>query len=426
MSDVHPNNARPLSTVAEAWAYVAERALCHAPIGAVGLELEGHLVDRRDLARRVSWAEITRLRDGVPDLPGGSALTVEPGGQLELSTPPARDLSGAVASLRADEAVLQRHLRADGYGLAFVGVDPLRRAEIVNPSPRYAVMARYFDQVGCGPAGLVIMTSSAGLQLNVEAGPPSQWAERLARLDRLAPVLAAMSACSPMAAGGAGGATSMRQQAWLAIDPTRTSSVGWGSDPAAAWADYALSASLMLIRSSPGGGAEERTKHAHGAFVSAPRAFSFADWIASPERIGRAPSIVDLDYHLTTLFPPVRPRGFLELRFLDAVPSRWWPGLVALAGTLLDHPVAAASAQELLTDLRPEWTRVVESGLRDPHLRSVVHECAALAVRHAPPDLRSEAAAYAELLAAGRTPGDLLQAAARGDGRRLLQAALGA
>ena len=60
-----------------------------------------------------------------------------------------------------------------------------------------------------------------------------------------------------------------------------------------------------------------------------------------------APTLADLDYHLTTLFPPVRPRGYVEIRCIDALPDRWWPALAALTAVLIDDPIAADRAAEL-------------------------------------------------------------------------------
>jgi len=79
---------RPLASIAAAREHAAKAALARSQVGAVGLELELHLVDRARPSRRISWPEIGALLSSVPPLPGGSAVTVEPGGQLELSTPP--------------------------------------------------------------------------------------------------------------------------------------------------------------------------------------------------------------------------------------------------------------------------------------------------------------------------------------------------
>src|SRR5690349_11954593 len=79
-----------------AYAHVAAGALSAGSGGQVGLELEYHLVDVGDPARRPGWPAVQALLAGLPQLPGGSRVTVEPGGQLELSTPPALGVAAAV------------------------------------------------------------------------------------------------------------------------------------------------------------------------------------------------------------------------------------------------------------------------------------------------------------------------------------------
>ncbi|MEQ4548802.1 glutamate-cysteine ligase family protein, partial [Nocardioides kribbensis] len=78
--------------VAAAAAYVAAQALADGPVGRVGLELELHLVDLARPAERVAWADVMALVAAMPAMPSGSSVTLEPGGQLELSTPPHADV----------------------------------------------------------------------------------------------------------------------------------------------------------------------------------------------------------------------------------------------------------------------------------------------------------------------------------------------
>ena len=86
--------------------HVASGALRSSPLGPVGLELEGHLVDLDAPGRRVPWTRIRAVVDALPPLPGGSLVSLEPGGQVELSGPPAQGVATAVARLRADRRVL--------------------------------------------------------------------------------------------------------------------------------------------------------------------------------------------------------------------------------------------------------------------------------------------------------------------------------
>src|SRR6476646_3124951 len=213
----------------------------------VGLELELHLVDLAAPLHRPDWTTVESLVAGLPAMPGGSSVTVEPGGQVELSTPPLPDVVAAVAALRADRAVLAAGLAALGFGAAALGTDPAREARRTNPHPRYAAMERYFDAAGCGGPGRAMMTSTAALQVNLDAGPPQGWAARVGLLRALAPVLVAVSAASAYLAGRASGWHSMRQQTWSGIDPGRSEPVPPGP-PGERWAAYALAAPVMMVR----------------------------------------------------------------------------------------------------------------------------------------------------------------------------------
>ena len=112
---------------------VTRAALRPRPPGPVGLELEGHLVDLRRPAERVPWARIGAVVDALPPLPGGSRVTLEPGGQVELSGPPGDDVAAAVAALRADAAALRAGLAAERLGLALLGADPAAAGRTGQP-----------------------------------------------------------------------------------------------------------------------------------------------------------------------------------------------------------------------------------------------------------------------------------------------------
>src|SRR5205085_3846560 len=116
------------------------------------------------------------------------------------------------------------------------------------------------------------------------------------------PALAAAFANSPVVCGAAAGWRSTRLRTWWAVDPGRTRAVV-GADPETAWVDYALDAGVMLIRES-----EDR-------FVPIVRPFPLRAWIEQGHELG-CPTADDVASHLTTLFPPIRPRRCLELRSL--------------------------------------------------------------------------------------------------------------
>ena len=97
--------------------HIGGGCLREGPIGRVGLELEAHCVDLSDPLRRPGWAELTDAVASVPELPGGSVITIEPGGAIELSGPPLDGALSAIAAMRADQTVLRAALRRRGLGL---------------------------------------------------------------------------------------------------------------------------------------------------------------------------------------------------------------------------------------------------------------------------------------------------------------------
>ncbi len=387
---------RAIRSVSAARGYVASQALTPSPVGRVGLELEFHLVDLRRPGQRVSWPDLCARLAVVPAMPAGSGVTVEPGGQLELSTPPLADLVSAVAGLRRDRRALADELSDAQLGLACLGADPARPAQRLSPLSRYAAMERHFDAGGFGDAGRGMMCATAALQINLDAGPRSGWSARVSGIHRLGPVLVALSGCSPLLAGRQSGWRSMRQQVWGEIDQARCGPLLEGAHPEEEWASYALSAPVMMVRDP-----------VSAESVPVLERVPFAVWASGARLLaGRAATLDDLDYHLTTLFPPVRPRGFLEIRCLDAVPDRWWPALVALTVTLIDDEVAADQAAEACEPAAGWWTAEAGHGLADPVLARAAGRCAEIAAARCPPELRPEVQAYAEMVTRRRTPGD--------------------
>ncbi|WP_448611005.1 ergothioneine biosynthesis glutamate--cysteine ligase EgtA [Geodermatophilus sp. URMC 60] len=387
-------------------AHVAGTALRPGPVGSVGLELEAHLVDLDAPTSRVPWQRIRHLVDALPALPGGSRVTLEPGGQVELSTPPYPGVAPAVTALRADRDVLAAALATERLAVAPVGADPLRPPARVCPAPRYAAMEQHFAAVGCAEAGTAMMSGTAALQVNLDAGPCAGWSERVSLAHQLGPTLVAVAGCSPLAGGRPTGWVSQRQRVWGDLDQARCGPLLGGADPCGEWAEYALTAPVMLVRDPAGDGA-----------VPVRDRVRFTDWVTGDVRLGgRAPTTADLDYHLTTLFPPVRPRGYLEIRYLDAAPEPWWPALAAVTTVLLDDPVAAGHAAAATVPVAAAWDRAARAGLADPALHAAARACLAAACVAVPAALRPEVEALADLVDRGRCPGDALLDTARAGG----------
>ncbi|MFF0269322.1 glutamate-cysteine ligase family protein [Kribbella sp. NPDC004536] len=190
---------------------------------------------------------------------GSPYVSFEPGGQLELSLPPAPD---PVRDLRRATAGLRRRL--DGITLRPIPVDPRADVPLQLTSPRYVAMQRHFDRIG--PSGRVMMRRTASTQICLDWWPGRAGLEQWRVLNLAGPSLAARFN------------RSTRLATWQAVDPARTAfddRLLHGDDPVTAYTAFAAGATV---------------------FVDGPAG------------------------HLSTLFPPVRPRGtYLEVRFLDAL-----------------------------------------------------------------------------------------------------------
>lgn len=311
--------------------------------GLVGAETEWFVVDRRDPACHVPVGRLRAVMEAAGPLPGGSRITYEPGGQLELSSLPLPGIAAAHAALAEDVAHVGRHLGCEGLALDGRGTDD-RPALFQLDEGRYRCMRAYF-----GEAGLAMMCGTASLQVCLDIGANEKDALRRWRLaNALGPVLVAAFANSPGPPG-----RSSRQLIWATLDPGRTAPVR-GDDPVAAWADYALDARVMLLREG---------------WVADP-GMTFREWLATG-----TPSVDDLAYHLSTLFPPVRPQGWLELRMIDALPDPYWAVPIAVAAALIDDPLAADAAAEAAEPAADRWRQAARDALTDPVLARAARRC---------------------------------------------------
>lgn len=384
-----------LSGAADAADYIAARCLSDAPLGRVGLEIEAHCFDPADPLRRPGWSEIGAVLESLPALPGASRVTVEPGGAVELSSPPLKGAVAAIEAMAADQTVLRSAFAEAGLGLVSLGADPLRPAGRVNPGARYAAMEQFFAASHTGSAGAAMMTSTASVQLNLDAGPRAGWVDRVRLAHALGPTMVAIAANSPLLGGEFSGWRSTRQRVWSRLDSARCGPVLGldGTDPAADWARYALTAPVMLV-------------HAPEA-ISVSRFVPFAHWADGRVMLGdRRAGIADLDYHLTTLFPPVRPRGWLEIRYLDSLGDALWPAVVFTLATLLDDPVAADAAAEAVGPVATAWDVAARIGLADPRLHNAALRCVGLVADQAPASLRDGMDHLVAMVERARCPAD--------------------
>jgi glutamate--cysteine ligase len=396
-SDIAISETESAATASSAAAaqYIADGCLVDAPLGRVGLELEAHCFDPEDPYRRPSWDEISEVLQSLPALPCGSAVTVEPGGAVELSGPPADGVVPAIDGMRRDQAVLRSTFRDAGLGLVFLGADPLRPTKRINPGGRYRAMEQFFAASHSGKAGAAMMTATASVQVNVDAGPEAGWADRVRLAHALGPTMIAIAANSPMLGGEFSGWLSTRQRVWGRMDSARCGPVlgASGDDPRTDWARYALKAPVMLVNNPDA--------------VAVTQYVPFTDWVDGRVLLGdRRPTVADLEYHLTTLFPPVRPRQWLEIRYLDSVPDAFWPAVVFTLVTLLDDPAAAQIAAEAVEPVATAWDTAARVGLGDRRLHEAANRCVAAAAAEAPAELTEAMDRLVRCVEQGRCPGD--------------------
>jgi glutamate--cysteine ligase len=385
--------------------------------GLVGVEVELLTYPSADPGRRAPLAELQAIAERTR-LPARSRITLEPGGQIEISTPPLRGLHDALPAAAADLAAVTDALRRAGLDSVARGLDTLRAPQRILDQPRYAAMEAFFDADGF--AGRTMMCSTASVQVNVETGPPDGVAVRWRLAHALGPVLVAMFAHSPVPGGGGLGPRSARQQVWSVMDPSRTAPVHRVGSPHVLapdeeWLDYALAARVMMIRVTP-----ERfvaVDGPPGSDRSRAEPLTFAAWMEQGHELGW-PTLDDFEYHLTTLFPPVRPRGWLELRMLDSLPDPWWRVAAAVATALLEDGDAGAAALEAVSappsgaGVSDHWRSAARHGLADPALRAAAQRVfpAALAgLGRLGADRATVAAAEAfheRFVARGRCPAD--------------------
>lgn len=278
---------------------------------AVGVEQELIVRD----VRTGGTVEPARLRAAVADCEHAPFVSFEPGGQLELSLPAEPSATGAARSLSEAVTGVRRAVARDGIELLDDAVDTRPAVPRRLRSPRYDAMERHFDTIG--RAGRVMMRRTASSQVCLDWWPGDEGWEQYRALLLSGPWIAAAYARST----GPGS----RLATWLDVDPDRTAFDG------------------RLLEGDP--------VEAYERFASGATRF------AEP--------------HLTTLFPPVRPRGaYLEVRYLDAQPLDRIEQVVEVLATVAYDADVRARVLERLEPRAHElgdWWRAAASGVRRPH-----------------------------------------------------------
>jgi glutamate--cysteine ligase len=359
-----------------------------------------------------------------PDCPKGGVISLEPGGQLELSGSP-------LATLHETDEELRHHLSevteiGGELGIGFLGIGFSPKWTLaetpVMPKARYGIMQSYMPKKG--RLGLDMMFRTATVQVNLDFADEADMVAKMRVGLALQPIATALFANSPFTDGRPNGFQSYRAEVWRDTDPDRTGNLPFAFEPGMGferYVDYALDVPMYFVYRS-------------GRYIDAAGA-SFRDFLAGRlgELPGERPTFDDWADHLTTLFPDVRLKRFLEMRGADAGPFAELMALPAFWVGLTYDPASLAEASALIAD----WTvserrhlrdQVPRLGLKTPfrgrHALDVAREAVAIAEKglqrraifdSAGDDERKHLLALAEIAAEGRSPADRLLAEYAGD-----------
>jgi glutamate--cysteine ligase len=330
------------------------------------------------MAKRTGWEPFFDAGNpiGLWDPVAHGGISLEPGGQFELSGAPQPDLHAAAAET-AEHMRLAKDVAAplDIHFLG-LGVTPLWSvAEIeVMPKSRYGIMAPYMDKVGT--LGTSMMFRSATVQTNLDFSSEADMVKKLRVGLALQPIATALFANSPFSEGRDSGYLSFRSHIWLNTDDSRTGMLpfafeeGFGFEQ---YADYALDVPMYFVIRD-------------GAYINV-AGESFRAFLDGklPQLPGEKPTRRDWNYHLGTIFPEVRLKQYLEMRGADMGDEKSVTALSAFWTGLLYDAVSLEAAYELIEP----WSReererirreVPRLGLMTPHDRSNLYDVAAQAV----------------------------------------------
>ncbi|MEO8199594.1 MAG: L-histidine N(alpha)-methyltransferase [Gemmatimonadota bacterium] len=354
-----------------------------------GLDSRGFL---RSYGAPLGWREELSPK-GTPRfiLPGQGTLSFEPGGQLEFSSTTASTATGALDLLRAVVQPLRAAAKNAGIELLDVGIDPINPIDNVPlalDAERYVKMDQYFRTIG--PSGARMMRQTAAFHLNLDFGKENMLRWRV--LNSAAPYLTAIFANSTQYAGARTQFMSTRAAAWRNLDPARTGTMPAGPVAEDEYLNFALGAPAMLLEPIDG------------------RYAPFIDYWGTDGL-----TLDDWHEHLSTLFPDIRPRGYLEVRCIDAIPAEWYAAPVVLLAGLLYHGPSLLVTDDLLGSPQPGLLyRAAAAGLTDPDIGPVARDLFEVGLRGAralgeeyvsEEDQAIAEAFFQRFTGAGRSPG---------------------
>jgi glutamate--cysteine ligase len=278
-----------------------------------------------ELARKQSWTERRNGNDPPSwDLGEGARISFEPGGQIEISSAPSPTATSVISSTRELVQIIRAAMQHQGIELIASGVDPhndIGAVPLQLRRERYTGMTNFFESIG--PSGVRMMRQTAALQINVERGedPPSRWL----LLNAITPVVTALFSNSSRYAGKKTNHASYRAHLWRTLDDSRTGIPYDEQDPVRKYVDFALDAHAM--RSA-------RTKQSYQ---------TFREWMRDA-KVG----MDEWDFHLSTLFPEVRPKQYFELRSADTIDAQWLAAPILFVTAIIYDRESAQRAFEIV------------------------------------------------------------------------------
>jgi glutamate--cysteine ligase len=289
---------------------------------------------------------------GLFDVTGGGAISLEPGGQFELSGAPVETVHQTCSELMAHLAQVKEVARPLGLGFLGLGMTPnWSRAEVpVMPKGRYRIMTAYMPTVG--KLGLDMMYRTCTVQTNLDYSSEADMVIKLRVALALQPIATAMFANSPFTEGRPNGFLSFRSEIWRDTDPDRSGMLPWAFEPGMGferYVDYALGVPMYFIK--------------RGDHYIDVAGLSFRDLMAG--RLSTLPgehaTISDWANHVSTIFPEVRLKRYLEMRGADGGPWRRLPALPAYWAGILYDDQSLGAAWELVKG----WTAAERQRFRD-------------------------------------------------------------
>jgi glutamate--cysteine ligase len=255
---------------------------------------------------------------GLADVTGGGAISLEPGGQFELSGAPLETIHRTCSELNSHLAQLRQIAEPLGIGFLGIGMSPLwtRDETPVMPKGRYKIMSNYMPKVGS--LGLDMMFRTCTVQANLDFSTEADMVKKLRVSLALQPIATALFANSPFTEGKPNGYLSFRSHVWEDTDAARSGMLPFAFESGMGYeryVDYALDVPMYFIK--------------RGSDYIDVAGSSFRDLLEGkhPARPGERATISDWANHLSTIFPEVRLKRYLEMRGADAGP---WKNLCAL------------------------------------------------------------------------------------------------